>query len=46
MQLMPDMAEWIAKELKKEDCSFNDMYDPETNILFGCWYLNYLVKAV
>lgn len=42
MQLMPDTAEWIAHKLKVDNYSFEMMKDPETNIRFGCWYLNYL----
>ena len=42
MQLMPDTAEWIAHKLKVEGYAFERMYDPESNIRFGCWYLNYL----
>ena len=42
MQLMPDTAEWIARKLRVEGYAFERMYDPESNIRFGCWYLNYL----
>ena len=42
MQLMPDTAKWIAGKLRVDDYSFEMMNDPETNIRFGCWYLNYL----
>ena len=42
MQLMPDTAEWIAHKLRISDYRFDMMDDPETNIRFGCWYLNYL----
>ena len=42
MQLMPDTAEWIAHKLKVDSYSFERMFDPESNIRFGCWYLNYL----
>lgn len=42
MQLMPDTAEWIAHKLDVQSYSFDRMYDPESNIRFGCWYLNYL----
>ena len=42
MQLMPDTAEWIAGKLKTSGYSFERMYDPGSNIQFGCWYLNYL----
>lgn len=39
MQVMPDTAEWIAKKL---DLKNYDLHDPDTNIRFGCWYLNFL----
>ncbi len=44
MQLMEDTAEWINGKLNVSGYSFQMMYDPETNIRFGCWYLNYLSK--
>ena len=44
MQLMPDTAEWIAGRLHLNGYSFGYMYDPGTNIRFGCWYLNYLSR--
>ncbi len=42
MQLMPDTAEWVAGKLKVNSYTFDRMWDPESNIRFGCWYLNYL----
>lgn len=42
MQLMPDTAEWIAHKLRIDNYRFDLMDDPDTNIRFGCWYLNYL----
>lgn len=42
MQLMPDTAEWIAHKLHIDGYSFEQLYDPDVNIRFGCWYLNYL----
>ena len=42
MQVMPETAEWIAHKLKADDYSLDRLNDPETNIRFGCWYLNYL----
>ena len=42
MQLMPATAEWIAEKLSISAFSFDRMYDPESNIRFGCWYLRYL----
>ena len=44
MQLMPDTAEWIAGKLKIPGYAFEMMTDPDTNIRFGCWYLNYLSR--
>lgn len=41
MQLLPTTANWIAEEL---NVSFNesDLFDPEVNVRFGCFYLKYL----
>ncbi len=39
MQLMPATALWIAQQLDVQGYS---LYDPETNIMFSCWYLSYL----
>jgi len=42
MQIMETTAEWAAEELKLTDFESNDIFEPETNILIGCWYLNRL----
>ena len=44
MQLMEDTAEWVAHKLDEDDASytFDKLYDPETSIRFGTWYLGYL----
>ena len=41
MQILPTTADWIAKEL---NVSFNesDLFVPEVNVRFGCFYLKYL----
>lgn len=41
MQIVPSTAKWIAYELGEE---FDEMkmFDPETNIEYGCFYLRYL----
>lgn len=46
MQLMPDTAEWVAHKLGEDgaDYSFDNLYDPQTNIRFGTWYLGYLSR--
>ncbi|MDO4484119.1 MAG: lytic transglycosylase domain-containing protein [Clostridia bacterium] len=44
MQLMPDTAQWIAGKLDVTGYSFDRMWDAESNIRFGTWYLNYLSR--
>ena len=44
MQLMPDTAEWIAGKLDDDSYNFDRMWDAETNIRYGCWYLGYLSR--
>ena len=46
MQLMEDTAGWVAHKLDEDDetYSFDLLYDPETNIRFGTWYLGYLSR--
>ncbi len=44
MQMMPDTAEWIAGKLDDHSYNFDNMWDAETNIRYGCWYLGYLSR--
>ena len=46
MQLMENTAAWVAHKLGEdgEDYSFDRLYDPQTNIRFGTWYLGYLSR--
>lgn len=41
MQIIPSTAKWIAESLG-EEYSDGMLFDAETNIRFGCFYLNYL----
>lgn len=43
MQIMPETGEWIAGKLKE---SYFDgcLFDPDTNLRYGCWYLGYLMN--
>ena len=41
MQISDITREWAKKEMKLGDI---DIFDPETNIKIGCWYLNRLYK--
>ena len=42
MQIMEDTFDWIKFKMGDEDTVYYDMYDPETNIRYGCWLLGYL----
>lgn len=42
MQIMPETGEWIAGKFDMQDFSSDKLFEPETNIKFGCWYLNFL----
>ena len=44
MQLMDDTAGWIYEKMDDptREYDFDDLYDPEINAEYGCWYLNYL----
>ncbi len=41
MQITPDTAEYIAK---MKNVSAYDLYSPQTNVCFGCYYLKYLIN--
>ena len=45
MQIMPDTGKWIAEKLEVEGFSEEKLFEPETNIRFGCWYLKYLLDT-
>ena len=44
MQMMPDTAEWIAGKLNDTNYDYENLWDGETNIRYGCWYLGYLSR--
>ena len=44
MQIMPDTAIWIAKNMELKDYKIENLYDNEINIAMGCWYINNLNK--
>lgn len=45
MQIMPDTGEWLAGKFDEKSIYTDDMlYQPETNLKYGCWYLNWLMK--
>lgn len=42
MQIMPATGQVIADRLGETGFTADSLFDPETNIRYGCWYLNYL----
>lgn len=44
MQIMEDTFDWVKFKLGDEDTRYLEMYDPDTNIRYGCWLLGYLYK--
>ena len=45
MQIMPETGEWLAGKFDEEE-SFREamLYEPETNLKYGCWFLQWLMK--
>ena len=44
MQITKETGTWIAEQMKMENFNVNDLYNENTNIEMGCWYLNDLFK--
>jgi len=45
MQIMPDTGRWIAGKFGEEDIFTPEMlFEPETNIKYGCWFLGWLSR--
>ncbi|MBD5560751.1 MAG: lytic transglycosylase domain-containing protein [Clostridia bacterium] len=42
MQIMPETGAWIAEKLGVENFTPDMLADPERNIEFGCWYMQFL----
>ena len=42
MQVMEDTGTWIAQRLGVRDYAYDRLREPDLNIRFGAWYLNYL----
>ncbi len=39
MQIMPETGAWIAQQLDDQDFTTEKLWEPETNIRYGVWYL-------
>lgn len=44
MQLTESTAHWIAESTGDENFDTDDLYDPETNIKMGAWYIDNIRK--
>lgn len=45
MQIMPDTGLWLAGKFGEEDIFADEMlFEPETNIKYGCWFLGWLSR--
>ncbi len=45
MQIMPDTGKWLAGKFgEADDFDVDALYDPDTNLKYGCWYLNWLMN--
>lgn len=44
MQIIEDSFDWVSWRLKREDLSFEDMYDPDNSIMFGAYMLSFLYE--
>ncbi len=42
MQIMETTFDWIKFKTGDDESVYYDMFDPETNIKYGCWFLGYL----
>ena len=42
MQITPTTGQWIAYKLGEKKFNEQKLYDADTNIRFGCWYIKYL----
>lgn len=43
MQILPSTAVWIAQQLNDEEFKTEDLFVPNKNIQYGCYYLRYLL---
>jgi soluble lytic murein transglycosylase len=44
MQVMPTTGEWVAKQIKLERFDRSKLFDADTGLNVGTWYVGYLMK--
>ena len=42
MQILPSTGKWIAGKLGEKNFKKDMLWNPDVNIRYGTWYLNYL----
>ena len=42
MQVTPETGQWIAEKMNLSDYNEKKLINPDTNIEFGCWYINWM----
>ncbi|MBU5317242.1 lytic transglycosylase domain-containing protein [Clostridium bornimense] len=42
MQVTPSTGEWIAEKINNSIFEEDNLFDPDINIRYGTWYINYL----
>ncbi len=45
MQITPSTGKWIAEKLGVSEYTDDLLFQPDVNILFGCWYLDHLKNS-
>lgn len=45
MQVMPETGAWVARQLGVDRFHPDQLFDPETSLRFGAWYLAHLQKV-
>lgn len=43
MQIVPSTGQWIADNMGLSHFEADMLFDPETNIKLGCWFISYLI---
>jgi len=44
MQVMPSTGEWVAKRIKLDGFDRGKLFDPDTAVQIGTWYIGHLMK--
>ena len=43
MQIIPSTGAWIAKRMRRRNYRTDRLFEPKTNIVFGCYYFRHLL---